>query len=92
MASESQKYAEAMFDRIVDALPVSWDLETKELIGQAFLSGLATYPDILQKLKSSSLLESDYFDDQEKEPGDEPGDRIIEGNRYRIRIKTSKRQ
>ena len=88
MVSESQKYAEAMYDRLVDALPISWDLETKELIGQAFLSGLATYPDILQKLKSSSLLESDYFDEQ----GEEPEERVIEGNRYRIRIKTSSRK
>ena len=88
MASESQKYAEAMYDRLVDALPGDWDLETKELIGQAFLAGLAEYPDILQHLKSSSLIESDYFDNEE----DEPGDRIIEGNRYRIRIKTSKRK
>ena len=88
MASESQKYAEAMYDRLVDALPVFWDLETKELIGQAFLSGLATYPDILQKLKSSSLLESDYFDEE----GEEPEERVIEGNRYRIIIKTSKRK
>ena len=88
MASESQKYAEAMYDRLVDALPVFWDFETKELIGQAFLSGLATYPDLLQKLKSSSLLESDYFEDQ----GEEPEERVIEGNRYRIRIKTSSRK
>jgi hypothetical protein len=88
MASERQKFAEAMYDRLVDALPGDWDLETKELIGQAFLSGLATYPDILQKLKSSSLLESDYFDDHDEEPED----RIIEGNRYRIYIKTSKRK
>jgi hypothetical protein len=88
MASENQKYAEAMYDRLVDALPGDWDLETKELIGQAFLAGMAEYPDVLQRLKSSSLIESDYFDDQ----GDEPEDRIIEGNRYRIRIKTSKRK
>jgi len=92
MASESQKYAEAMYDRLVDALPGDWDLETKELIGQAFLAGMAEYPDVLQRLKSSSLIESDYFDDHEDQPGDEPGDRIIEGNRYRIRIKTSKRK
>jgi hypothetical protein len=39
-------------------------------------------------LKSSSLLEFDYFDDQ----GEEPEDRIIEGHRYRIRIKTSSRK
>ncbi len=82
------QYAQAMYDRLVDALPGDWDLETKELIGQAFLAGMAEYPDILQRLKSSSLIESDYFDND----SDEPGDRIIEGNRYRIRIKTSKRK
>ena len=81
-------YAQAMYDRLVDALPISWDLETKELIGQSFLSGLATYPDILERLKSSSLIESDYFDDN----SDEARDRIIEGQRYRIRIKTNKRR
>ncbi len=88
MASESQKFAEAMYDRLVDALPVSWDLETKELIGQAFLSGLATYPDIFQKLKSSSLIESDYFEDQDEDSND----RIIGGDLYGIRIKASKRK
>jgi hypothetical protein len=81
-------WATAMYDRLIDGLPGDWDLETKELIGQAFLAGMAEYPDVLQRLKSSSLIESDYFDDQ----GDEPEDRIIEGNRYRIRIKTSKRK
>ena len=80
--------AKAMFDRLIDALPGDWDLETKELIGQAFLAGLAEYPDILQHLKSSSLIESDYFDEQ----GDEFEERVVEGNRYRIRIKTSKRK
>jgi hypothetical protein len=82
------QYAQTMYDRLVDALPVYWDLETKELIGQAFLAGMAEYPDILNQLKSSSLIESDYFDDQE----DEPEERVVEGNRYRIRIKTSKRK
>ena len=85
-------WANAMYDRLVDGLPVSWDLETKELIGQAFLAGMADYPDVLNRLKSSSLIESDYFDDQEEEARDEPGERIIEGNHYRIRIKTSKRK
>jgi hypothetical protein len=85
-------WANAMYDRLIDGLPGSWDLETKELIGQAFLAGMAEYPDVLNRLKSSSLIESDYFDFQEEEAGDEPGDRIIEGNRYRIRIKTSKRK
>ena len=81
-------WANAMYDRLIDGLPGDWDLETKELIGQAFLAGMAEYPDILQRLKSSSLLESDYFDNQDKEPED----RIIEGHRYRIRIKTSSRK
>jgi hypothetical protein len=77
-----------MYDRLIDGLPGDWDLETKELIGQAFLAGMAEYPDVLQRLKSSSLIESDYFDDQ----GDEHEERVVEGNRYRIRIKTSRRQ
>jgi len=82
------EYAKAMYDRLVDALPGDWDIETKELIGQAFLAGMVEFPDILQRLKSSSLIESDYFDDD----NDEPGDRIIEGNRYRICVRTSKRK
>ncbi len=82
------QYAQTMYDRLVDALPGDWDIETKELIGQAFLAGMAEYPDILNQLKSSSLIESDYFDDQE----DEPEERVVEGNRYRIRIKTSRRK
>ena len=81
-------WANAMYDRLIDGLPGDWDLETKELIGQAFLAGMAEYPDILNRLKSSSLLEFDYFDDQ----GEEPEDRIIEWHRYRILIKTSKRK
>ena len=81
-------WANAMYDRLIDGLPGDWDLETKELIGQAFLAGMAEYPDVLQRLKSSSLIESDYFEDQ----GEEPEDRIIEGHRYRIRIKTSRRK
>jgi hypothetical protein len=81
-------WANAMYDRLIDGLPGDWDLETRELIGQAFLAGMAEYPDVLQRLKSSSLIESDYFDDQ----GDEPEERVVEGNRYRIRIKTSRRK
>ena len=81
-------WANAMYDRLIDGLPGSWDLETKELIGQAFLAGMAEYPDVLNRLKSSSLIESDYFNNN----GEEPEDRIIEGNRYRIRIKTSSRK
>ena len=81
------EWAKAMYDRLIDGLTGDWDLETKELIGQAFLAGMVEYPDILQRLRSSSLIESNYFDD-----GDEPEDRIIAGNRYRIRVKTSKRK
>ena len=81
-------WATAMYDRLVDGLPGDWDLETKELIGQAFLAGMLEYPDILMRLKSSSLIESDYFDDDDEQPED----RIIEGNRYRIRITTSQRK
>ena len=85
-------WAKAMYDRLISGLPSDWDVETKELIGQAFLSGMAEYPDILERLKSSSLIESDYFDDHEERPDDEPGDRIIEGHRYRIIIKIGKRK
>ena len=85
-------YALAMSDRLMEGLSQEYDTRTKDLVVQAFLAGLASYPDLLEELKSSSLIESDYFDDHEEQPGDEPGDRIIEGNRYRIRIKTSKRK
>ncbi len=81
-------YALAMSDRLMEGLSQEYDTRTKDLVVQAFLAGLASYPDLLEELKSSSLIESDYFDDD----NDEPGDRIIEGNRYRIRIKTSKRK
>lgn len=87
MASDLN-WTEAMFGRLMDGLTSEYDLRTKELIGQAFLGGLAHYPDLLSELKSSSLIESDYFDDD----GEEPEDRIIEGHRYRIIIKTSKRK
>ena len=81
-------WANAMHDRLLDALPSEWDQETKEMIGHAFLGGMAEYPDILRQLKSSSLIESDYFDDQ----GEDSDQRIIEGNRYKIRVKTSNRK
>ena len=50
-------WAQAMYDRVVDGLPGDWDIETKELIGQAFLAGMLEYPDILMRLKSSSLID-----------------------------------
>ena len=85
-------WAQAMYDRVVDGLPGDWDIETKELIGQAFLAGMLEYPDILMRLKSSSLIESDYFDDEGDESGGDDGNKTVEGYRYRIRIKTSKRK
>ena len=79
MASNRQ-WAEAMSDRLWDGLSSEYDQRTKDLIIQAFLGGLAEYPQVLEELKSSSLIESDYFDDTDE-------DKIIEGNRYRITIK-----
>ena len=83
MASNRQ-YAEAMSDRLWDGLSPEYDQRTKNLVIQAFLGGLASYPDLLEELKSSSLLESDYFDDDEQ-----PEDKVIEGKNYKIRIKTA---
>ena len=79
----NRQYAEAMSDRLLEGLSPEYDQRTKDLIIQAFLGGLASYPDLLEELKSSSLLESDYFDDEQQE------DKIIEGKNYKIRIKTA---
>jgi len=43
-------------------------------------------PALLDELKSSSLIEADYFDDDEQQE-----DKIIEGKRYKITIKTAKK-
>jgi hypothetical protein len=82
MASNRQ-WAEAMSDRLWEGISSEYDQRTKDLIIQAFLGGLAEYPQVLEELKSSSLIESNYFDD------DQPDERIIEGNNYKIRIKTA---
>ena len=76
----NRQWAEAMSDRLWDGLSSEYDQRTKNLVVQAFIGGLASYPDLLEELKSSSLLESDYFDDTDE-------NRIIEGNRYKITIK-----
>ena len=55
----------AMFDRLMEGLTSEYDQRTKDLIGQMFLAGLAEYPKVLEELKSSSLIESDYFDDED---------------------------
>ena len=81
--ANNRQVADALSDRLWDGLSAEYDQRTKDLIIQAFLSGLVAYPDLLEELKSSSLLESDYFDDDEQE------DKIIEGNRYKITIKTA---
>lgn len=78
--ANNRQWAEAMSDRLLDGLSSEYDARTKDLIIQAFLGGLAEYPQVLEDLKSSSLIESDYFDGTDE-------NRIIEGNRYKITIK-----
>ena len=81
--ANNRQYAEAMSDRLLEGLSPEYDQRTKNLVIQAFLGGLAEYPQVLEDLKSSSLIESDYFDDEQ------PEDKIIEGKNYKIRIKTA---
>jgi hypothetical protein len=81
--ANNRQWAEAMSDRLMDGLSNEYDQRTKDLIVQSFLGGLASYPDLIEELKSSSLIESDYFDDDEQ-PDEE---RTIEGKSYKIRIK-----
>ena len=54
-----------MADRLRDGLSSEYDDETKDLIIRAFMNGLFNRPDLLNELKSSSLIESDYFEDAE---------------------------
>ena len=79
----NRQWAEAMSDRLLDGLSQEYDARTRDLIIQAFLGGLAEYPQVLESLKSSSLIESNYFDDEQ------PEDKIIEGAHYKIRITTA---
>jgi len=78
MASNRQ-WAEAMSDRLWEGISSEYDQRTKDLIIQAFLGGLAEYPQVLENLKSSSLIESNYFDD------DAP--REVQGKNWRMRIR-----
>ena len=78
----NRQWAEAMSDRLLDGLSQEYDARTRDLIVQAFLGGLAEYPQVLESLKSSSLIESNYFDDDQPDE-----DKIIEGAHYKIRIK-----
>ena len=55
----------AMADRLREGLSSDYDDETKDLIIRAFMNGLLNRPDLLNELKSSSLIESDYFEESE---------------------------
>ena len=54
-----------MCDRLRDELSSEYDDETKDWIIRAFMNGLFQNPSIVEELKSSSLIESDYFEDEE---------------------------
>ena len=54
-------WANAMTERLKDHIS-DYDESTKELIGGVFFAGLIVNEDVLEKLKSSSLIEADYFD------------------------------
>jgi hypothetical protein len=56
-------WIQAMSDRLRDTLSNEYDDETKDLIIRAFMRGLYQDPSIVEELKSSSLIESDYFDE-----------------------------
>ena len=60
------KWISAMCDRLRDELSSEYDDETKDLIIRAFMNGLFQNPAIVEELKSSSLIESDYFEDDEE--------------------------
>ena len=62
---EDLKWIRAMSERLRDTLTNEYDDETKDLIIWAFKNGLLKFPIILKELKSSSLIESDYFEDEE---------------------------
>ena len=64
---ENLKWISAMSERLKDELSKEYDDETKDLIIRAFRNGLFQNPSIVEELKSSSLIESDYFKDEEDE-------------------------
>jgi hypothetical protein len=63
---ENIKWISAMSDRLRDELSNEYDDETKDLIVRAFMRGLYQDPSIVEELKSSSLIESDYFEDDDE--------------------------
>jgi hypothetical protein len=62
---EDLKWISVMADRLRDTLSNEYDDETKDLIIRAFMNGLFKNPGLMEDLKSSSLIESDYFEDAE---------------------------
>ena len=64
---EDLKWIRAMADRLRDELSKEYDDETKDLIIRAFMRGLYQDPSIVKELKSSSLIESDYFEDNNED-------------------------
>jgi hypothetical protein len=62
---EDLKWISAMADRLRDTLSSEYDDETKDLIIRAFMNGLFKNPGLVEDLKSSSLIESDYFEDED---------------------------
>ena len=62
---EDLKWIRAMSERLRDTLSNDYDDDTKELIIRAFAAGLFKNKTVLEELKSSSLIESDYFDDED---------------------------
>jgi hypothetical protein len=62
---ENLKWISAMSERLRDELSSEYDDETKDLIIRAFRNGLFQNPNILEELKSSSLIESDFFEDED---------------------------
>ena len=61
---ENLKWISAMSERLRDELSSEYDDETKDLIIRAFMKGLFQNPSIVEELKSSSLIESNYFEDE----------------------------
>ena len=64
---ENLKWISAMSERLRDELSSEYDDETKDLIIRAFMNGLFQNPAIVEELKSSSLIESDYFEDNDED-------------------------
>jgi hypothetical protein len=56
----------AAANRLEDGLSKEYSEETKEIILTAFQVGLLSQPKLIEQIRSSSLLEIDYFDDLEE--------------------------